>query len=93
MVTNLGTAKETVICNPKGLHARPAAKVASLVQTFAADVFIQCNGETAEANSIMDLLMLGAEFGTKVIIVAEGHRADEAVSAVSDLIDQGFGEI
>jgi phosphotransferase system HPr-like phosphotransfer protein len=41
----------------------------------------------------MDLLMLGAEFGTKVIIVAEGHRADEAVSAVSDLIDQGFGEI
>ncbi|MEK9903983.1 MAG: HPr family phosphocarrier protein [Rhodospirillales bacterium] len=88
-----GVIKETVICNPKGLHARPAAKVSRLVQTYQAEVSIKCNGEVAEASSIMDLLMLGADLGTRVTVCAEGPQANEVVEAVVDLINQGFEEI
>ena len=41
----------------------------------------------------MDLLMLGADLGTRVIVCAEGPQANEVVEAVVDLINQGFEEI
>ncbi len=47
----------------------------------------------ADGKSIIALVTLAASRGTPVRVVAEGPDADEAVAAVSSLIEAGFGEI
>lgn len=80
------------IVNRKGLHARASAKLARLVATLPADVFILRNGDVANAISIMDLLMLAAHQGSEVDIRARGEQAEAAVEAVAAMIADGFGE-
>ncbi len=80
------------IVNRKGLHARASAKLARLAATFDARVFVSHEGETGDARSIMDLLMLAAHTGCDVEIKAAGRDAREAVDAILALIADGFGE-
>ena len=84
--------RRTTIVNRKGLHARASAKVAKLAGEYDAQVFVSYESETADARSIMDLLMLVAHTGCVVEIKGRGAQADEAVEAIVRLIDDGFGE-
>jgi phosphocarrier protein HPr len=84
--------RRTTIVNRKGLHARASAKVAKLAGEYDAQVFVSHESETADARSIMDLLMLVAHTGCVVEIKGRGAQADEAVAAIVRLIDDGFGE-
>lgn len=84
--------RRTTIVNRKGLHARASAKVAKLAATYDAQVFVSHESETADARSIMDLLMLVAHTGCVVEIKGRGAQADDAVEAIVRLIDDGFGE-
>jgi phosphocarrier protein HPr len=84
-------ARATIV-NRKGLHARASAKVAKLAGTFDAHIFIRHEGETADARSIMDLLMLVAHPGCEIEIKASGPQAQEAVDALAALVSDGFGE-
>lgn len=85
-------ARRATIVNRKGLHARASAKLAKLAAEFDAQVFVTHETETADARSIMDLLMLVAHIGCVVEIKGRGAQADEAVNAIARLIDDGFGE-
>lgn len=80
------------IVNRKGLHARASAKVARLAGEFDAQVFVSHESETADARSIMDLLMLVAHTGCTVEVKGRGAQADAAVDAIVALIEDGFGE-
>lgn len=80
------------VCNSKGLHARPASKCAKLADSFDAEIIVACNGERAEANSIMDLLMLGAAPGSELAIEARGPDAEAASAAFADFVRRGFDE-
>ncbi len=84
--------RRATIVNRKGLHARASAKVAKLAGEYDAQVFVTHESETADARSIMDLLMLVAHTGCVVEIKGRGAQADEAVEAIVRLIDEGFGE-
>lgn len=86
-------ASQTVrVVNQKGLHARASAKLARLAATFKADVRVSHNGNSADARSIMDMLLLAAAIGSEVSVSAEGEDAGPAVEAIVDLIADGFGE-
>ena len=85
-------ARRATIVNRKGLHARASAKLAKLAAEYDAQVFVTHESETADARSIMDLLMLVAHTGCIVEINGRGAQADEAVNAIARLIDEGFGE-
>ena len=85
-------ARRATIVNRKGLHARASAKLAKLAAEYDAQVFVTHESETADARSIMDLLMLVAHTGCIVEIKGRGAQADEAVNAIARLIDEGFGE-
>ncbi|MDP1557132.1 MAG: HPr family phosphocarrier protein [Hyphomonas sp.] len=85
-------ARRATIVNRKGLHARASAKLAKLAAEYDAQVFVTHETETADARSIMDLLMLVAHTGCVVEIKGRGAQADEAVNAIARLIDDGFGE-
>ena len=84
--------KDVIIKNRKGLHARASAKLVRLAETFKSNLYV-CHQETCvPATSIMDLLMLGAAQGTPLTIEGMGIDADEAVSALAELVDNEFGE-
>ncbi len=84
--------RETVIVNPLGMHARPAAKVVRLVAGFAAEVELECDGQAVNGKSIMGVMMLAAECGAVVRVRATGSDEEAAMEAVLTLIASGFGE-
>ncbi|MES2833685.1 MAG: HPr family phosphocarrier protein [Pseudomonadota bacterium] len=87
------TATATVgICNQRGLHARASAKFVKLASSFEAEVRVTRDGSTVDARSIMGLLMLGAGNGCDVLIEGEGADAEEAVSALAELVERKFDE-
>ena len=80
------------ILNEKGLHARAAAKFVELVDTFDVSLLVKNDNLEASGDSIMGLLMLAASKGTEIEFVASGLEAAETLSALSDLINNLFGE-
>ena len=80
------------ILNEKGLHARAAAKFVELADTFDVSLVVKKDNLEASGDSIMGLLMLAASKGTEIELVASGIEAAETLSALSDLIENLFGE-
>jgi phosphocarrier protein len=85
-------SKTITVINKLGIHARPAAVFARTANKFKADVFVEKDGETINAKSIMGLMMLAAGPGSKLLIIATGPDADDAVRAIEELILSKFGE-
>ena len=85
-------AREMTIMNRLGLHARPAAKLVSLVYRFSSNVVLVANGRRANARQLIAVLLLAAGMGAKVSIEVIGPDEVEAMTAVTRLISNGFGE-
>jgi phosphocarrier protein len=85
-------SKTVTVVNKLGIHARPAAVFAKTANKFKADVFVEKDGETINAKSIMGLMMLAAGPGSKLLVIASGPDAADAVQAIEDLIASKFGE-
>ena len=84
--------RELEIVNKLGLHARASAKLTQVASRFQSDVHIARNGRRVNAKSIMGVMMLAAGQGTSVKLEAEGDDAEQAISALSQLIADRFGE-
>lgn len=89
----MSTAERRVtVCNARGLHARAAAKFVEMVQGYDATVHVTRDGETVNADSIMELLMLAASKGSEIEIRSDGSQAEEAIDALTELVEAGFYE-
>lgn len=83
------TVTRTVtLINRDGLHARPAADFVRLASTF--DAQISVNGQ--DATSLLGIMGLGLTTGRAAELVATGEQAQQAVQALAELIESGFGE-
>ena len=80
------------IRNKRGLHARASAKFVQLVDSFDADIKVSKDGQTVCGSSIMGLMMLAAAPGCFIDVVASGADAQDALAAISDLVEDRFGE-
>ena len=80
------------ILNKNGLHARPAAEIVKILARYQSDVTIIREGTEVNGKSIMGVMMLAAECGSTLILRAEGSDAEEALEALSVLIQNKFGE-
>lgn len=80
------------IVNDLGLHARAATKLVQLASRFPCDVSVTHAGQTANAKSVMGVLLLCGSKGTRVDVRATGDRAAECVVAIGQLIADRFGE-
>jgi phosphocarrier protein len=85
-------ARDLLIVNRKGLHARASAKFVQTVERFESDVTVTRCGETVGGRSIMGLLTLAAAQGTTITVTARGGDAERCLDAVSDLVSSRFGE-
>ncbi len=83
---------EVTLRNRRGLHARAAGKLVTVASTFQADVSVSYNNKEASADSIMDLMMLGAGYDAKIKLICRGKEAALAFQALSDLIEKKFNE-
>lgn len=91
MSATQATAKFPII-NDLGLHARAATKLVQLASKFPCDVQVSHQGQSANAKSVMGVLLLCGSKGTVIEVSATGERADECVKAIGELIASRFGE-
>jgi phosphocarrier protein HPr len=80
------------IVNALGLHARAATKLVQLATRFPCDVQLARDDQTANAKSVMGVLLLCGSRGTVIEVKATGDRAEECVTAIGALIADKFGE-
>ncbi|MDQ3951135.1 MAG: HPr family phosphocarrier protein [Gemmatimonadota bacterium] len=80
------------IANRNGLHARPAAEIVKLASRYQSDITLLRDDLEVNGKSIMGVMMLAAEFGSSLVLRAAGPDAEQAVSALSNLIERKFGE-
>ena len=80
--------KEIIIKNPQGLHARPAAIFVQTAAKYNADISITKEGEKVNGKSIMGILMLAAERGSKVIVEADGEDAEKAIEDLEGFLSR-----
>jgi len=85
--------RELTIVNRLGLHARAAARLVQTANRFRCDVTVAKDGEEVNAKSIMGILMLAAPKGAVVVLTADGEDETEALEALGQLINDGFGEV
>lgn len=82
--------------NMRGLHARASNKFMETVGQFDARVWVRSHNdvcaETVEADSVMELLLLGAACGEKITVTAQGDQAAQVIDALSALVKDRFGE-
>lgn len=78
-----------------GLHARAAAKLVRVASGFKSSVLLsRLDGSaSADAKSILNVLMLAASQGTQLKASIEGADEDAAMKAIIQLFAEGFGEI
>ncbi len=84
--------KVFTIPNKLGLHARAASLFVQLSNRFASEILVRKNDQEVNGKSIMGILILAAAQGTDITLLAEGPDAEEAVAALGELINTGFGE-
>ncbi len=80
------------ITNKLGLHARASAKLTQLASKFKSEVHLMRNGRRVNAKSIMGVMMLAAARGSTVTLETAGPDENEALSAISALFADKFGE-
>jgi phosphocarrier protein len=71
---------------------RAAAEIVTLVNAFDAHVLLECDGERADAHSVLSIVCLGAAPGTSVHVRASGVDAERVIHALAELFANGFGD-
>lgn len=84
--------QDITIINKLGLHARATAKLVSTASAFSSHVEIGLPGKMVNAKSIMSVMMLAASQGTDLKLSADGKDENEAMAAITDLINRYFDE-
>ena len=70
-----------------GIHARPAALIASYARGVSAELEIQAHGRSANPRSAVALMSIGIRGGDEFTVVATGADAAAAIAGLRQLID------
>jgi phosphotransferase system HPr (HPr) family protein len=101
-------SRGVTVTNSQGLHVRPATKIVTLANQYEAEITIRQAGtisldgkiiatdpdnfDTVDAKSLWNILTLAMTQGTYLLISARGADSEEAVQALIELINSGFGD-
>ncbi|HVQ28448.1 MAG TPA: HPr family phosphocarrier protein [Vicinamibacteria bacterium] len=80
------------INNRLGLHARAAARFVQTANRFRSRIGASRDGRTMDGKSILGMLLLAASEGTELELSAEGDDAEEALTALAQLVESGLGD-
>ena len=85
--------RDVTIRNRAGLHTRPASMIVRTASRFACEFFIQKDGYEINGKSIIGVMTLAAEQGSKITLVFDGTDEVAAADAIEALFEEGFGEV
>ena len=85
-------ARNVVVRNASGLHARPAARFVEEARRFESELHIEKDGKTADCKSVIALLKLGIDRGAGVRIEARGPDEDAALERLLGVLDELVAE-
>ncbi|HDL10244.1 MAG TPA: HPr family phosphocarrier protein [Candidatus Omnitrophica bacterium] len=71
-----------------GLHARPAAMFVETANRFLSKIKVRKDDLVVDGKSILNILMLGVEYGDEIEVEAEGQDANEAITALQEIVDK-----
>ena len=80
------------IVNKLGLHARAAVLFVQAATRFDAKVRVTKEGQTVDGRSIMGVMMLAAELGSRIDVETSGPEAQAALDAIAELVANRFNE-
>ena len=81
--------RTVTVASAVGLHARPAALLASAVNDSGLDVTVALpGGDPVDAGSILEVMTLGAAHGDTVTLAAEGDGAAAVLDSLVELLSR-----
>jgi phosphocarrier protein len=84
--------KEITITNRAGLHTRPAAALVKTAVRYKSEFFIRKDEFEINGKSIIGVMTLAAEQGSKLKLRFDGPDEEEAAAAIIELFERGFDE-
>lgn len=84
--------KTLEIVNRLGLHARAATKFANTASRFSSKIQVKLGDKIIDGKSIMSLMLLAAAKGSQITLTTDGTDAEEAMTALTELIKNKFDE-
>ncbi len=78
--------KDLIIRNKQGLHARPAALFVQIASKFDSQITVKKGKRRVNGKSIMGILTLAAEKGSKISVEVEGKDAKEAIEELERIV-------
>jgi phosphocarrier protein len=85
--------KEVEIINNAGMHTRPASAIVKIAAKYRADFFITRDDFEVNGKSIIGVMTLAAEKGSKLTLKFEGEDEEELSKEMIDFFEKGFGEM
>ncbi len=92
MTDNKLLSRKVIVVNDLGIHARPAAMIAKFAQNAEKTVWIDSKENRADASSVIDILSIGGQKGSSLVLEAESENDMDILDAIAKLIENGFGE-
>ena len=83
-------AKEVLVQNQVGLHARPATFFIQKANEFKSSIWVEVEERRVNAKSLLGVLSLGIVKGTEITLIANGPDEEEAVEALATLLAYDF---
>ncbi len=87
----MATQGKVILQNKYGLHMRPATKVIETCNRFGhCSIYLIKDGKRYDAKSIIEIMTIGAEQGSELIIETSGQNEIEALDALQKLFEVKF---
>ena len=85
--------REVTIKNSVGLHARPATFFIQKANSFKSSISVEREDRRVNAKSLLGVLSLGIVNGMQITLVADGPDEEEAIEALTDLIENELDDM
>jgi phosphocarrier protein len=83
--------REVTVRNRAGLHTRPASMIVREASRFRSEFYIRKDGYEINGKSIIGVMTLAAEQGSKLELVFEGADEGDAAESMEALFERGWG--
>ena len=82
--------RKATVKNRLGIHARPSALLVQAAKQFRSEITLVKDGLEVNGKSILGVMMLEAQVGSKILVRAEGDDEADAVAKMFKMIEGSF---
>lgn len=83
----------TLVVTPQlGLHAKPAGLFVNEANKFKSEIKVSKDGLDVNGKSVLGLMLLAAEMGSRLKITVSGPDEKQAMDALAKLFEKKFDE-